>query len=306
MTTNSAMSISPTSVASGGVIINAGGSVVTDVGIVWDVSPNPTILINKHSASPAESSFTSILTGLTPGMTYHLRAYATNAAGTGYGSDVTITTQSAASSSTVAQVKELEEQKKVIDGFIANQKTSIFKFGISVAVRSALNTGKEKQARAIATITPSQNFVSIDYTDLMAVVVSTTVAAYPFRIKRSVEGKLPDSISKSVKFWTNFGFLGNVNLVEFANSNTSTVFNKQVDGGLGFSYLLGVREQFAVAITYERISVRQPTKFVFDNEGKQIIGDNNTTLTTLDIKDPRYFRDAGMNGISIKFIFHFN
>lgn len=156
VTTNNAISISPTSVASGGVVTNAGGSAVTDIGIAWDVNLNPTILFNKLSATHAASSFTSILKGLTPGLTYHLRAYATNTAGTGYGNEVTITTQAAASSSTVAQIRELEEQKKAIDAFITNQKLTIFKFGISIAVRSALNIGTEKQARAIANITPSQ------------------------------------------------------------------------------------------------------------------------------------------------------
>ena len=37
-------------------------------------------------------SFVSNLTGLLPGTTYHVRAYATNSAGTAYGNDVPFTT----------------------------------------------------------------------------------------------------------------------------------------------------------------------------------------------------------------------
>ena len=40
----------------------------------------------------ATGAFTSSMTGLTPGVLYHVRAYATNAAGTAYGDDVTFTT----------------------------------------------------------------------------------------------------------------------------------------------------------------------------------------------------------------------
>ena len=42
--------------------------------------------------SDATGAFTSSMTGLTPGTLYHVRAYATNAAGTVYGEDITFTT----------------------------------------------------------------------------------------------------------------------------------------------------------------------------------------------------------------------
>ena len=38
-------------------------------------------------------SFTSSITGLSPGTAYHVRAYATNSAGTGYGNDIEFNTE---------------------------------------------------------------------------------------------------------------------------------------------------------------------------------------------------------------------
>ena len=55
---------------------------------------NPTTADSKTTdgAVSATGAFTSDITGLTPGTLYHVRAYATNTAGTAYGDDVTFTT----------------------------------------------------------------------------------------------------------------------------------------------------------------------------------------------------------------------
>src|SRR4030042_2583000 len=50
---------------------------------------NPTIADSKTSDGTGSGTFTSSLTGLTSGITYHVRAYATNSAGTDYGTDIT-------------------------------------------------------------------------------------------------------------------------------------------------------------------------------------------------------------------------
>jgi hypothetical protein len=78
---------------SGGSITNEGGSYVTSRGVVWSTSPNPTIsLSTKTNDGGFNGTFTSNLIGLTPGSTYYVRAYATNAVGTAYGNEITFTT----------------------------------------------------------------------------------------------------------------------------------------------------------------------------------------------------------------------
>jgi uncharacterized protein (TIGR02145 family) len=81
-----------TSATSGGTITSDGNDPVTAKGVCWSTSSNPTTSDSKTSDGEGSASFTSFLTGLTPGTTYHVRAYATNSVGTGYGSEVTFTT----------------------------------------------------------------------------------------------------------------------------------------------------------------------------------------------------------------------
>ncbi len=74
-----------------------GDSSVTQHGHCWSTSANPTTALSTkttNGAAPNLGQFQSAITGLTPGTTYYVVAYATNTQGTHYGSDVTITTGS--------------------------------------------------------------------------------------------------------------------------------------------------------------------------------------------------------------------
>lgn len=92
--TTAITSITSTSAASGGAITSDGGSAITAKGVCWSTSPNPVLGAgNFTSNGTGTTTFTSSITGLTPNTTYYVRAYATNAIGTGYGpSDVVFTT----------------------------------------------------------------------------------------------------------------------------------------------------------------------------------------------------------------------
>jgi len=87
LTTTPASSITTTSSSSGGNITNDGGASVTVSGVCWSTSQNPTTANSKTSDGSGTGNFTSRLTGLTANTTYYVRAYATNNAGTAYGSN---------------------------------------------------------------------------------------------------------------------------------------------------------------------------------------------------------------------------
>jgi V8-like Glu-specific endopeptidase len=94
VTTNSVTSITTTSAVCGGNVTSDGGATVTARGVCWSTSPNPTIYNSKTVNGSGTGSFTSNITGLNPATTYHVRAYATNSAGTSYGVDRQFTTDS--------------------------------------------------------------------------------------------------------------------------------------------------------------------------------------------------------------------
>jgi hypothetical protein len=92
LTTSAVSNIAANTATGGGHISNNGGTAVTARGICWNTSPAPT-LANSFTIDGADTgTFISSLTSLTGGVTYHVRAYATNTAGTAFGNEVTFTT----------------------------------------------------------------------------------------------------------------------------------------------------------------------------------------------------------------------
>jgi len=74
--------------------INDGGSNITSRGIVWDVSPNPTLNLSNiiQNGLSGNSNFSTTLSSLNFNSTYYIRAYATNALGTSYSNQIVFTT----------------------------------------------------------------------------------------------------------------------------------------------------------------------------------------------------------------------
>ena len=72
----------------GGIVASDGGTAVTARGICWSTSQNPTLADSHTDDGIGTGMFTStVLTGLTAGATYYVRAYATNSEGTSYGEE---------------------------------------------------------------------------------------------------------------------------------------------------------------------------------------------------------------------------
>lgn len=84
--------ITTSAAKSGGEITFDGGAKITNRGVCWSINQNPTILDSKTSIETGSNVFTSSITGLAPGVTYNIRAYATSASGTGYSASLTFTT----------------------------------------------------------------------------------------------------------------------------------------------------------------------------------------------------------------------
>ncbi len=90
--TSSATSITVNSATLGGNIAADGGSAVTERGIVYATTINPTTSNTKVQIGSGIGAYSQNITGLTAATTYHVRAYAINSVGTSYGADSTFTT----------------------------------------------------------------------------------------------------------------------------------------------------------------------------------------------------------------------
>jgi hypothetical protein len=91
LTTTSISSIIMNSAISGGNISSDGGYAITDRGVCWNTSANPTISNSHTHDGTGTGSFSSTLYPLSSNTLYYVRAYATNSAGTTYGEELTFT-----------------------------------------------------------------------------------------------------------------------------------------------------------------------------------------------------------------------
>jgi len=92
LTTANVIDITRNSATSGGTIADNGDAEITARGICWSESPNPAITGSKTDDGKGSGTFTSNLTDLVANKTYYVRAYATNSEGTGYGNEISFTT----------------------------------------------------------------------------------------------------------------------------------------------------------------------------------------------------------------------
>ena len=92
VTTKPVYDISATSAKTGGIVNNSGGSSIIARGVCWGTTEEPTLADNYLVNGTGTGTFFSNLQGLAPGVTYYVRAYATNSTGTGYGEALPFTT----------------------------------------------------------------------------------------------------------------------------------------------------------------------------------------------------------------------
>lgn len=123
--TTIASSITQTTAISGGSISSDGGASVTIRGVCWSsATSTPTIADSKTSDGNGIGTFSSNLTGLQASTTYYYRAYATNSAGTSYGttrsfltnSITTATISSTTSATSITQTTAVSGGTISIDG----------------------------------------------------------------------------------------------------------------------------------------------------------------------------------------------
>lgn len=120
LTTSSVLSITSISAVSGGNVISDGGAPVIVRGVCWSTELIPTVTDTHTEDGSGKGSYASSMTGLNSNTTYHVRAYATNSAGTGYGDTLSFTTKPGLPTLVTSEITSITETNAVSGGTITN------------------------------------------------------------------------------------------------------------------------------------------------------------------------------------------
>jgi hypothetical protein len=131
VTTGEATAVTARTAILNGNVSSAGIGTVTQKGIVWSTSQNPTINSNLGNISVGAGlgSIAVGPSGLTPGRTYFARAYAVNANGTAYGNQITFITDIVAPSISTLSLSSVTATSAFSGG------TSIYDGGANVIAK---------------------------------------------------------------------------------------------------------------------------------------------------------------------------
>ena len=112
VSTISISGVAAVSAVGAGNVTSDGGATITDRGVVVGTSVNPTTANSKFAVSGTTGAYNAAITGLSGATIYHARAYAVNAQGTSYGSDIQFKTTPVLTNKTKSSVAGFTNQVK--------------------------------------------------------------------------------------------------------------------------------------------------------------------------------------------------
>lgn len=120
VSTASVDNIYNTSARVGGLVSDDGGAEVSDRGVYWGTSTPAESSGTKLQIGTGTGAFYDSLTGLTSGVKYYVKAFATNKEGTAYGDETFFTTQISLPTLTTSAITELTATSARIGGVISD------------------------------------------------------------------------------------------------------------------------------------------------------------------------------------------
>ena len=166
VSTNAPSNVDFTSATLGGSLTKLGTGGVTDHGFVWGETADPDLTAaGKQSlgAKAETGTFTHNATGLTAGVTYHVRAYVTDAQGTFYGQNQTFSTTSSPTITSFTPTEGGQNDTLTVTG--TNFSTTISDITVKVGTIAATNiisaTTTEIKAIVPSGVTEGANKVTV-------------------------------------------------------------------------------------------------------------------------------------------------
>lgn len=151
-----------------GNVTDDGGADITARGVCWSENESPIIYGDHTVDGSGTGSFTSTITGLSAGITYYARAYATNSVGTAYGNEISFTTDPASLASlTTNPVTSILSASAVSGGEISDDGGSeITARGVcwSTSEQPDINDQKTNDGTGTGSFTSQISGLEPDYT----------------------------------------------------------------------------------------------------------------------------------------------
>ena len=130
VTTASVTNITATTATCGGSVENNGGADITARGVCWSINSTPTRYDACTTNGMGTGSFTGIMSNLSPGTTYHVRAYAVTAQGDYYGEEQVFTTQSGLVEVTTATPSNITTTTATCGGTVTTHGATVTARGV--------------------------------------------------------------------------------------------------------------------------------------------------------------------------------
>ncbi len=244
VTTTTITDITATTATGGGNVTADGGAAVTARGICWGMAANPTIGGSHTTNGTGTGAFISAMTGLTQNTIYHVRAYATNSAGTAYGDDRTFTTATtpAAGWHDISSAVTAAGTSNFIDVHFVDENNGLVSSGNVSEVYVTTDGGTSFTTRSVAAGTFMNSIHMISSTEFYA-------GAQNNRIYRS---------TNSGADWTSLGVTGNpVRSITFPPSSTTGY--SAGDTGTSYSITSGGITNLPTSLSTNLKSVSFPT-----------------------------------------------
>jgi hypothetical protein len=186
--TTSISGIVETAAVSGGNILYDGCTVILSRGVCWSTTASPTTSDSKTSDGGGSGQYMSNIIGLTDGTTYHIRAYATNSAGTAYGNEVSFTTLSLPTVSNFGVTNLTSSTATVFGTVNANSSPSV----ITIEYGKTTSYGQE--------LTPGQSPVTGNVNTDIAVTLTDLTCGTIYHLRAKAENSAGISYSEDVTF----------------------------------------------------------------------------------------------------------
>lgn len=204
ITTNNATDITDKNITCGGTLTFDGGTPITEKGLCWSTSANPTVENNKLQIAEGEETFSGTITGLTRGTIYYIRAYAKNVVGTNYGEEIAVRTHTLATVSTITS-SDISYTSVTLKGNVtADGGTAVTERGVCWSTSTSPTVSDNKQSAGSGTGTIKANITGLSdgvtyYVRVYA--INSVGIAYgeqqKITLKRFPEGCVPSEFSVS-------------------------------------------------------------------------------------------------------------